>query len=350
MALTYFFLVVDGLDDPGRVTVILNLSHLPQNYFPGRFNVTTARITVPNAPFTALIFRGTHPHFSTGFGKYSQDITLDSELRYKPAGGMELPVLPEGTPYCRIVAVGYPKECLARPTRRTINRNLFQEQAVHTFGTRRAHLEWRMRMFLKEQFKDLPEGTEPADLCEALRITDEEGEDHAPREYIAQTVWGWAGVEDTEWKEALAAAGLISIGKKFTDPVTGGQVKSAVEVWTDLDGIAEVKPSGGTGATAAFNPRDGESLRKKFISKKASGTPTKANGEVFASQHAETENKKAVSKTKTSGTTTKAGSTVVEPADGGTEKKKAASKRKASGATTQTSGRKKAKKDDDEGA
>jgi ligand-binding sensor protein len=53
---------VDHTDAPARYTCLLFLSHLPDNTFPGRFCLPLQREYCEPVPFTALIFKGTHPH------------------------------------------------------------------------------------------------------------------------------------------------------------------------------------------------------------------------------------------------------------------------------------------------
>lgn len=121
-----------------------------------------------------------------------------------------------------------------RPKIRFVDGSIYTDKAVDTFGSRRAMQEWRMRMYLKNEFENLSEGLEPRDVCKLFEFVNEVGMVDQPREWIAQTIFDWASAEDTEWAEANAAAELCSVGRKFASP-NGGPTKCGTEVWTHED-------------------------------------------------------------------------------------------------------------------
>ncbi len=53
---------VDHDDDPTRYTVLLGLSHMPMDYWPGRFVLAALREYCVLEPFAVLIFPGVQPH------------------------------------------------------------------------------------------------------------------------------------------------------------------------------------------------------------------------------------------------------------------------------------------------
>lgn len=58
-------------NDPTVLTAIVSLSHLSEDYFGGRFNITSLNLTSPLLPHEIPLFPGRFFHCSTGVGAYS---------------------------------------------------------------------------------------------------------------------------------------------------------------------------------------------------------------------------------------------------------------------------------------
>jgi hypothetical protein len=136
----YGGLHIDGGDNTLSFTAMFSLSHLASSTFPGRFKITSLRLTCSTPPFAALIFKGIHPHLGTGLGEYLANNDESSPLRIKLREGLKYPELPAGTPYRRVLVIPFPKMALMK-WKPHLNPNMKDLDAVGYFGTRRAQEE-----------------------------------------------------------------------------------------------------------------------------------------------------------------------------------------------------------------
>lgn len=231
---------VDSNDAPTRYTVLLNLSNFPENFFPGRMNITSAKVTCISAPFTALVFPGVHPHVASGIGPYSDLVGENSPLRYHPPTDVFLPKLPEDTPYNRIVLVAYPKRALMQPTLKFVTEELSGDMAINTFGSKRAQQEWELRRYIKDQLDKERVLLTAQEYVEIFKWTNKLGEVEYPRIAIAEFCLSWAGKPDLEWEALQQAAKVVLVGKRFTKKT--GEVKKnakvADELWTHREYVS----------------------------------------------------------------------------------------------------------------
>ncbi|ESZ96310.1 hypothetical protein SBOR_3303 [Sclerotinia borealis F-4128] len=57
---------IDAKDDPARMSVLLNISNIPEGCWPPVFTILSLRDYWVFAPCDAIVFRAKHPHLSTG--------------------------------------------------------------------------------------------------------------------------------------------------------------------------------------------------------------------------------------------------------------------------------------------
>ncbi|CZT44327.1 uncharacterized protein RSE6_04480 [Rhynchosporium secalis] len=244
----------DGKDDRARFTALLFLPYFPKDHFPGRFLITTSRLTCTAAPFSGLVFSGTHAHFATAMGKYEADIGLGSPFRYTPPAGFIYPPLPTGTRYGRVAIVAYPKRFLMRLSPSAMRpAHLETDAALAHHGTWRNMQEFRLRVYVKRHHKFLhATHTSARTLINDFSWLNEGGEREFPDLQLAVDALEWAGEEDWEWEELNAAVEKIGCGSKF--PNVKGQTKKAStkcgeEEWIEVDAPAMDESDGIPGAS-----------------------------------------------------------------------------------------------------
>ncbi|KUJ23899.1 uncharacterized protein LY89DRAFT_712865 [Mollisia scopiformis] len=84
----------DMMNDPTGLTALVSLSHLSEDYFAGRFNVTSLNLTTPLLPYEIILFPGRFFHCSTAYGPYA--VPRGSPLRAPPPNLEIIPCLPKG--------------------------------------------------------------------------------------------------------------------------------------------------------------------------------------------------------------------------------------------------------------
>ncbi|KAJ5040255.1 uncharacterized protein L3040_005916 [Drepanopeziza brunnea f. sp. 'multigermtubi'] len=139
----------DGGDERRCPSVIFFLSYLPKNYFPGRFSMTSFRLTCTAAPQTCLVIDANYPHGGSGDGPYPETLTPDSPLRYTPPAGYTYPVLPEGTPYNRLYIIPYLRQECARARTRELGPETLAG-GLGGFGTEANMMGFRLRHAIRD--------------------------------------------------------------------------------------------------------------------------------------------------------------------------------------------------------
>ena len=217
---------IDGNDSPEGLTMMVNLSNYPVDYFPGRFNITSARLTCTLPAGYALIFTGRHAHFATGSGMYSEELRLNRRhpLRFVSLAGYELEDGPnqlsaDNYEKKRACGVVYPSMALARTKIKYFQvPEMIADHTLVALGTLRNLQEWRMRYWMKRKYEELKEKTlfnrNEKYWREEFTWTNEHGEEEIgfgwvdesgvqqwPRTWIAQLACEWMGKseEDPEW-------------------------------------------------------------------------------------------------------------------------------------------------------
>ncbi|KAL2065885.1 hypothetical protein VTL71DRAFT_3555 [Oculimacula yallundae] len=231
----------DGKDDRARFTALLFLPYFPKDHFPGRFLITTARLTCTAAPFSGVVFSGTHAHFATAMGKYEPEIGPDSPFRYSPPAGFTYPELPPGTKYGRVAIVAYPKRFLMRLKPISLRADHMEtDRALAHHCSERNMQEFRMRVYIKLHHRFLRAAhISPLAIVNDFSWTNSNGERDWPSPAIAIEALEWAGKEDPEWDQLNTAVEKFSCGSKFPNPqgVAADKIstKCGVEDWIEVD-------------------------------------------------------------------------------------------------------------------
>ncbi|KAG4442007.1 hypothetical protein IFR05_002533 [Cadophora sp. M221] len=231
----------DGKDDRARFTALLFLPYFPKDHFPGRFLITTARLTCTASPFSGVVFTGTHAHFSTGMGKYESEYGPDSPFRYRCPSRIQYPLLPPDTQYGRVAIVAYPKRILMR-----LNPNAMRPEDMETDAaiahhcTERNMQEFRMRVYVKMHASLLrATNTTPDSLITTFSWLNDAGEREFPSRQLAIDALRYAADEvDPEWEELNAAVEKFGCGSKFPnekDRPKKGSTKCGEEEWIEVD-------------------------------------------------------------------------------------------------------------------
>ncbi|CZR63736.1 uncharacterized protein PAC_13633 [Phialocephala subalpina] len=137
--------------------LFFSLSNNLPGYWPGRAIISSLRIYAVIAPFTALIFKGVHPHKSFG----SVKMTGSTRPPYVPSVPNVPSLDPEKYIHARLMVVNYPKESIVEKSPlmvRTRTSKLLQgpqnlpsdnpqalPSALMAFGTLRNRHEWLAR-------------------------------------------------------------------------------------------------------------------------------------------------------------------------------------------------------------
>ncbi|EHK97590.1 hypothetical protein GLAREA_12182 [Glarea lozoyensis ATCC 20868] len=240
---------IDGGDNPLAFTVMINLSNYPEDYFPGRFNITSVRLTCTLPAGSALVFSGRHPHFGTGGGVYEDSVLRDKNhpLRHRMPRYCELDLLPPENIYLRACGVMYPSLRFTKARMDLINPEMISDQALAVFGTLQNLQEFRLRYFMRKTFEELEDKTQfkrdPGYRTERFEwyneLDDQEigfgwinekGTLEFPRRWIAQMVIDYIGKPDPDKDRQLAYHKEVRCGTFFraqdsmpvgpADPVT----------------------------------------------------------------------------------------------------------------------------------
>lgn len=192
---------IDTRDDARRISVVLFLHYFPEEYFPGRFNITSARLTCPTTIFGAFTFSGLQPHEENGAGWYPEDFS--EELQEQRCNHSDHPAkLDESYDFKRIVAVSYPNNLLTEARFHKLDPALRNEGNLDSIlpvaGTRLNHQEWLMRTHIKRNLATLDRSTLGAIEMVGMFSWQEGGVPHFPRLEIAQASLTWGGL-DNKW-------------------------------------------------------------------------------------------------------------------------------------------------------
>jgi len=202
----------DKNDEPSLWSVLLFLSHLPDNYHPGILAVYSTRVCCPCETYGAVVFTGTHPHSGSGKGPLPSNYSKPP----KPAHLLNIPPLPAHLPYTRLHAVGYPRNNNIEARERQVNDELDQPSALGAFGTAQNWAEWKMRRYIKQNIEVIT--PDPLYWCDRFAYYDNFGIIQTPRLFIAELCIQHADVawldhpEHTKLHNAILAAG---VGKKL---------------------------------------------------------------------------------------------------------------------------------------
>lgn len=136
----------DALNDPCVLTAVVSLSHLSEDYFGGRFNITSLNLTTPLRPYEIVLFPGRLYHCSTAFGPYS--VPRGSPLRLPPPQKDLIPSLPKGTEHVRLVTPMWSTLRLMTPQLRWPRAELYEDGAEVAFEDKKHHHEWMMHFYI----------------------------------------------------------------------------------------------------------------------------------------------------------------------------------------------------------
>lgn len=207
---------IDSGDNPISYTAMFALSHLPPSVFPGRFNITSLRITCSTPPFAALVFKGIHPHLGTGVGEYPDTIDESSPLRIKLRDGLRYPELPPDTPYRRILVIPFPKMALMTWKPQFLNEDVQAPNSLGYFGTKRAQVENHVKMFIRQYHSDRK--WEVEQFMRHFSWVNESGATETPRIHVVQEALDLAGKEDPELQEYIDDIKSVSCGSVYMQP------------------------------------------------------------------------------------------------------------------------------------
>ncbi|KAF8856001.1 hypothetical protein BDZ45DRAFT_745861 [Acephala macrosclerotiorum] len=139
----------DIQNDPTVLTAIVSLSHLSEDYFGGRFNVTSLHLTAPLLPYEITLFPGRFFHCSTGVGTYS--VPRGSPLRIPPPEPGLIPPLPEGTEFMRFVTPLWTSERCMNPELKCLNEHFYKSPGETIFEDKAHQYEWMMRFYIVKE-------------------------------------------------------------------------------------------------------------------------------------------------------------------------------------------------------
>ncbi|CAG8979700.1 hypothetical protein HYALB_00003931 [Hymenoscyphus albidus] len=160
---------MDATENPISFTASFCVSHLPENYFPGRFAITPARLMCLTAPFTALVFTANQPHIALAGGRYPKGLPHDSPLRYSPK--VDLPELPHDNcnkpfgvrDYRRINVIPYPNIKMQEYETHKLRDTVFDDDSLLVWGSMRNKREFEMRHAIRRLVERLLEIMEKED-------------------------------------------------------------------------------------------------------------------------------------------------------------------------------------------
>ena len=99
---------VDAKDDPCKYSVLLTLSNLPKDHFPGRLYFSSTRTYVDLYPGSILLFKGGMPHCPFTSGPFQGN---PDDLAAQNTG---LPTLGDGHRQRRLTVINYPTQPATR--------------------------------------------------------------------------------------------------------------------------------------------------------------------------------------------------------------------------------------------
>ncbi len=228
--------VHDDVGDERRCpSVVLFLSYLPKNYFPGRFSMTSFRLTCTAAPLTLLVIDANYPHGGSGDGPYPEDLALDSPLRYQPPIGFTYPALPEGTPYNRLYIIPYHRWECARAITKCLGPDTL-DGGLGGFVTHRNMMTFRMRHAIRDRTDIGIANPTAEDFCNAFSF-EVDGEMQFPYLHVAQICLEHRDKDHPEWADMLKAAKYQTVHIRTDDSKYDiGKKRKALEEIRGHDG------------------------------------------------------------------------------------------------------------------
>ncbi|KAE8449457.1 hypothetical protein EG329_008065 [Mollisiaceae sp. DMI_Dod_QoI] len=136
----------DRQNDPTVLTALVSLSHPSEDYFAGRFNVTSLHLTATLLPYEIILFPGRFFHCSTGTGEYS--VPRGSPFRLPPPDPELIPPLPEGTEFMRFVMPLWSSARIMKPELKCLNEHLYSSIGEGIFESKAHQYEWMMRFYI----------------------------------------------------------------------------------------------------------------------------------------------------------------------------------------------------------
>ncbi|KUJ07751.1 uncharacterized protein LY89DRAFT_352338 [Mollisia scopiformis] len=143
---------IDRNDMPYALSLILFLSHAPENFYHGRFVSYGVKAACECAPYGSLLLMSKLPHGCTGYGYY--DPELPQQMRYNYPPGLIIPVVPKEYGFGRIVAVSYGRNTCYKSNINIPNPDLLTDAALPVLGSYRAMYEYRIRYQMTKRDKD----------------------------------------------------------------------------------------------------------------------------------------------------------------------------------------------------
>lgn len=216
---------MDATDNPISFTASFCLSHLPENYFPGRFAISPARLCCLTAPFTALVFTANQPHIALAGGRYPIDLPQNSPQRYSP--GISLLELPHDHPsnqfgirnYRRINVIPYPNIKMQEYGAHKLRETVFNDDSLLVWGSMRNKREFEMRHAIKIMYQkgklDIPKYRDAKRWARKFGWQDKERNWHFPRRRIAKRLIEILDEEDTELLQLKDDVESYGCGTKF---------------------------------------------------------------------------------------------------------------------------------------
>ena len=179
---------IDKNDWPTMWTVLLFLSHYPENWNPGVLAIYSTRVCCPCDKYGACIMTATHPHSGRGKGVFPAGYVRPP----KRAGEEELiyPALPADLPYQRINATGYPRNNNIQDHLPQISKELYDPSALGAFGTPQNWIEFQLRVHIKTYIEVIRD--DPQYWYERFTYADENGVTYQPRLWVAELSFQYA--------------------------------------------------------------------------------------------------------------------------------------------------------------
>jgi len=164
----------DSLDDPPRLSNLYFFqSNTKNNFFPGRFNIASARLSCSAEEFGVLTFSARHPHFSSAIG-YVDSRLLDDHQNSLLLNTAGVPKI-EGRKYFtgKIHIVRYARQDPMRARPREIHQEWLDESmAAPHFGGIGNMKVWKMLLYIKMNMEELQQRRAsgvPDDLADVVR-------------------------------------------------------------------------------------------------------------------------------------------------------------------------------------
>ena len=272
----------DKNDEVTLWSVLLFLSHFPDNYHPGIMSVYSTRVCCPCETYGGVIFTGTHPHSGSGKGPLPAGYN-------KPAKSAELSnisPLPAHLHYTRLHAVGYPRNNNIEAQANQISQELGQPSALGAFGTAINWAEWKMRTYIRQYIEVIRQ--DPQYWCDQFAFVDNFGWPQKPRLFIAKLCFDHAEVswlDHPEHKKLHKA--LLDAGVGTTLPPDENTPKKPTKFRRKRalgEPITKVQCDGttvrGTRCSTVFQPKLDGSTRCKIHREEDSGSDDNSSSQV----------------------------------------------------------------------